>query len=129
MTVFSAIILLLTGAAGLYYEIGKRRACSVPATAVVAEIKKDSSRAGRAVFIPILEYKSKGKTVRGNAGIVRKKEANRYQTGKSIEILYNPDKPEEFRIAGKNGVLILSIVLLALGAGGLLTEAWLAFGQ
>ena len=77
MTVFSAIILLLTGAAGLYYEIGKRRACSVPATAVVAEIKRDSSRAGRAVFIPILEYKSEGKTVRGNAGIVRKKEANR----------------------------------------------------
>lgn len=81
------------------------------------------------MFIPILEYKAQGKTVRGNAGIVRKKEANRYQTGKAIEILYSPDKPEDFRIAEKNGVLILSIVLLALGIVGLLTEAWLAFGQ
>ena len=129
MTFFSAIILLLTGAAGLYYEIRKRRTCSVPAAAVVAEIKRDSSRAGRTVFIPILAYKAQGKTVRGSAGIVRKKEANRYQIGKSIEILYNHDKPEEFRIAGKNGVLILSIVLLTLGVSGLLTEAWLAFGQ
>ncbi len=129
MTFFSAIILLLTGAAGLYYEIRKRRACSVPAAAVVAEIKRDSNRGGRALFIPILEYKVRGRTVRGNAGIVRKKEANRYQTGKSIEILYNPDKPEDFRIAGKNGVLVLSIVLLVLGAGGLLTEVWPAFGQ
>ena len=129
MTFFSSIILLLTGAAGLYYEIKKRRACSVPAAAVVAEIKRDLTRAGKTVFIPILEYKVQGKTVRGNAGIVRKKEANRYQTGKSIGILYNPDKPEEFRIAGKNGVLILSIVLLALGVVGLLTEAWLAFGH
>ena len=129
MTFFSSIILLLTGAAGLYYEIKKRRACSVPASAVIAEIKRDSTRAGRALFIPILEYKAQGKTVRGNAGIVRKKEANRYQTGKAIGILYNPDKPEDFRIAGKNGVLILSIFLLALGVSGLLTEAWLAFGQ
>lgn len=79
--------------------------------------------------IPILEYKARGRTVRGNAGIVRKKEANRYQTGKTIKILYNPDKPEDFRIAGKNGVLVLSIVLLVLGAGGLLTEVWPAFGQ
>ena len=129
MTFFSAIILLLTGAAGLYYEIRKRRACSVPAAAVVAEIKRDSNRGGRALFIPILEYKVQGKTVRGNAGIVRKKEANRYQTGKTVEVLYSPDKPEDFRIAGKNGVLILSIVLLALGVVGLLTEAWLAFRQ
>ena len=119
MPVFSAVILLLAGAVNLYFEIKKRRRCSVPAVAVVVEIKRDRGRGGGDVCMPVLAYTASGKSVRGTVGVVRAKQIDRYKTGKTVEILYNPEKPEDFRIAGKNGVLILSVLLLALGIGGL----------
>ena len=45
-----------------------------------------------------------------------------YKIGDKVDILYNPEKPAECRIAGRNGVLILSVVLLVLGIAGLVTE-------
>ena len=116
MPVFSAVILLLAGAVNLYYEWRKRRRCSVPADAVITEIKRNQN-----VFVPVLAYKAGGKPVRADMGIVRAKRLGRYGIGRQVKILCNPDKPEEFRIAGKNGVLILSVLLLAAGIGGLVT--------
>ena len=108
MTLFSAIILLAAGAYNLYYALRKRRSCSSPAAARVVEIRNR---------VPILEYRVSGKPVQSGIGIVR-----RYKIGDQVDILYNPEKPAECRIAGRNGVLILSVVLLVLGLAGLVTE-------
>ena len=108
MTLFSALILLAAGAYNLYYALRKRRSCSAPATARVVEIRNR---------VPILEYSVSGKPTQSGAGIVK-----RYKVGDQVDILYNPEKPAECRIAGKNGVLILSVVLLVLGMAGLATE-------
>ena len=116
MPVFSAVILLAAGAVNLYFEWRKRRLCSLPADAVIAEIKRNQNVCG-----PVLSYRAGGKPVRADMGVVRNKRADRYRIGQQVKILCNPDKPEEFRIAGKNGVLILSVLLLAAGIGGLVT--------
>ena len=38
-----------------------------------------------------------------------------YQVGDIVEILYNPENPDEFRVPGKNELLVLSILFLILG--------------
>ncbi len=108
MTLFSALILLAAGAYNLYYALRKRRSCSAPAAARVVEIRNR---------VPILEYRVSGKPTQSGIGIVR-----RYKIGDRVEIFYNPEKPAECRIAGRNGVLILSVVLHVLGIAGLVTE-------
>lgn len=120
MSTFSAIILLLAGVFNLYFEWRKRRSCSAPASAVVTEIRRDRSGGENAACVPILRYRVSGRFVEGSVGVVRARRIGEYRIGKTVEIFYNPDKPEDFRIAGKNGVLILSAILTAAGIGGLL---------
>ena len=108
MTLFSAFILLAAGVYNLYHALRKRRSCSVPATAAVVEVRNR---------IPILEYRVSGKPTQSGIGITK-----RYRIGDKVDILYNPEKPGECRIAGRNGVLIVSVILLVLGAAGLATE-------
>ena len=121
MAFFSAAVLLLAGAFNLYFEIRKRRRCSVPAKAAVVEIRRSRTGGGTAC-IPVLEYSVLGKAVRGNLGVVRPKKIDRYKPGTPVPILYDPEKPEDFRIAGKNGVLLFSVVLILWGIVGFVLQ-------
>ena len=114
MHFFSAAVLLLAGAVNLYFELKKRRSCSAPAEAAVVEIKRN-----RTFCVPILEYRASGKRVRGDIGLVSQKRIGRYRIGQKMQIFYDPDKPENFRIAGQNGVLFVSAALLTMGTAGL----------
>ena len=101
--VFAALIAL--GSWMAYTQLMKGRRCSQPATASIVgrERKRTHSARGRssAHYAPVVEFDAFGQTIRATAD-VDSVFAGKYKDGDTLEIRFNPQKPEEFVVQGKS---------------------------
>ena len=109
-----ALLFLAAGGYLLVTDLKKRKKCSVSSTATLVEVKS-SVRKGRRNYRPVYEFIASGRHIRGDGDVLSSRSRKKFQIGDSVEILYNPDNPEEFRVQGKIGVLVCAVILLVFG--------------
>ena len=99
------ILLIAMGGYMAYAQIVKDRRCSQPAIATVVgrETKRVRGSKGRRTthYVPVVEFPADGQTVRAAADI-DSIFAKKYKDGDTLEIRYNPDKPEVFVVQSKS---------------------------
>ena len=104
------IFLLING-----NELKKR--CTAETVGTVVEIVREESTDSDGdmeyTYYPIIEYKA------GDSVINRKSSAgsssSKYNVNDKVDILYNPNKAEEFIIKGDNSSNILGIIFIVVG--------------
>ena len=104
-------------AVGIYLlvtDVKKRKKCTVLTEASLVEVRSRTSR-GRKNYTPVYEFTAAGRHIRGDGDVLSSRSRKKFQIGDSVDIVYNPDNPEEFRVPGKIGVLVCSLVLIAFG--------------
>lgn len=108
------------GIIGLFKGSGKKKRCTASALAVIAEIEKDTeepegeSTRKKYTYTPIYEFTVNGNTIRKSGGFYSHNEKE-FRVGDTVNVTYNPDKPEEFLVNGKNGGRAFSVALLLFG--------------
>ena len=113
------IVGLLFAAVGIYIlKSGedKVKRCTVEAVGTVVEIQEETTTDSDGTSItyhPVLSYKVEGKTIKSKSpvGTSNKK----YNVNENVDILYNPNKPEEFIIKGDKSLNIMGIIFVILG--------------
>lgn len=97
----------LIGGAIFAFIQGNRlsQVCTEKATATVVSMREDfateaDSDGFRYLYYPVIEYQANGSTVKGE--IADGSNPPAYSINDTVEILYNPDKTDEFIIAGSN---------------------------
>ena len=117
-TVF-VIVTVLSALAGtflIYSGLKDAKACSACTTGKVVEIRCTSSADGDS-YAPVVEFAANGRIIQACArtrkGVVRNRVP--YQVGDSVQIRYDPERPQTFIIPGYdvNMKLILGIGDLA----------------
>ena len=114
-------------AAGLFLAIRTVRIngkCTVPAVARVVRIDEEWSSsadgAGSWSYFPVFQFTTEsGRVIEARAAIGRGKSP--YRIGQSVELRYDPDKPEQ--IAVKKDIIVMfvfGLVFAAIGAGVLI---------
>ena len=123
--IFVFIALIVLGGYMAFSQITKGRRCSRPATAIIVgrETKRVHGYKHRRIihYAPVVEFEANGQTIRGTAD-VDSAFAGKYKDGNTLEIRFNPEKPEEFVVLGKSfrsGVLGGGFLVLA-GIAGLI---------
>ena len=121
--IFVAMIAL--GGFMAYNQLMRGRRCSRSATATVVGRESRRTRDSRGHrythYAPVVEFEADGHTIRGTAD-VDSAFAGKYKDGNTLEIRFNPEKPEEFVVQGKSfrsGVLGGGFLVLA-GIAGLI---------
>lgn len=112
---------LLFVAIGVYLLISgnaKAKRCTEAAVGTVVGIDQeeytDEDGNFRYTYYPVIEYKAGEKTISKKSSDGSNQ--SKYKIGDKLDILYNPNKVEEFIIKGDNGSNIIGIVFIALGA-------------
>ena len=134
-TLQKGISLILAGVIAVAVTIGNKLSLQKQATrdtesaiATVVDYAEsqelDSNDNFQTVYYPILTYEVNGETIRsqqtdGDAAKI-------YQIGENVNILYNPDAPEEFMYEGTDS-FTGDFTLLAIGAGAVFILAGLFF--
>ena len=97
VTIFS----VLTGIFLVYSGLKDAKACSVWDAGKVVEICRTSSADGDS-YAPVVEFSANGRIIRASARTRKGTARNRvpYQVGDSIQIRYNPERPQSFIIPG-----------------------------
>lgn len=109
-----ALFFFVIGGINLVSQLNKRKNCNVLCSGTIVEVQR-RTRKGRRRFTPIYEFTAGGKHIRGDGDVLSTTRRKKYQVGDIVEILYNPENPDEFRVPGKNELLVLSILFLILG--------------
>ena len=112
------IVIVLIGILSIRKGSHTKNRCT--ASAVIVEVQAEKDEAGsenthkKYIYTPIYEFVAGGKTIRKNGGIYshNKREFN---VGDTVEVKYNPDKPEEFLVNGKSSGKSFGIALLLFG--------------
>ena len=98
----------------------KKKRCTASASAVIAEIEKDVDEADKAgtrkkyTYTPIYEFTVNGGVIRKSGGIYSHNKSE-FKVGDVSSVKYNPDKPDEFLVNGKNGGKFLGVALMLFG--------------
>ena len=107
----------------LFWKSGEdAKNCTVAAVATVVDYKEEvdtDSDSNGWLYYPIIEYKVGSETIRVTSS--KSSSFKEYNINDKIDILYNPNKKEEYIIKGDNTTKIMSIVFIAIG--GLVTLA------
>lgn len=114
------IVIVLLGFLSIRKGSQKKNRCTASASAVIVDVQAEKDEAGsenthkKFTYTPIYEFVVNGNTIRKNGGIYshNKREFN---VGDTVEVKYNPDKPEEFLVNGKSGGKGFGIALLLFG--------------
>ena len=114
------IVIVLLGFLSIRKGSQKKNRCTASASAVIVEVQAEKDEAGsenthkKYTYTPIYEFVVNGNTIRKNGGIYshNKREFN---VGDTVEVKYNPDKPEEFLVNGKSGGKSFGIALMLFG--------------
>ena len=111
-----AIFSALTGVFLIYSGLKGANSCSAWSKGKVVDIHRTSSSDGDA-YAPVVEFLANGQIIRAKAQTQKGVTRNRVpcQMGDSIQIRYNPDRPQSFIIPGYdvNMKVILGIGSLA----------------
>ena len=116
------IIFLIAGIIIYNTSTTKIKNCTEPVTATVAEVKEKRERRIsdddlepdlKKYYYPVFEYTYKGSEykVESNEG----ERSSSYKVNDKIELLINPNKPEEFVVKGSKSYLIITIIFLFFG--------------
>ena len=103
------------------------KVCTEKVTATVVNMREDftsdpDSEGGmRYTYYPIIEYQANGNTVKAELSSGSNPPA--YSVNDKIDILYNPNKTDEFIVAGENQNIVW-IILVSLGAASLLASLY-----
>lgn len=114
------IVIVLIGILSIRKGSHTKNRCTASASAVIVEVQAEKDEAGsenthkKYTYTPIYEFVVNGNTIRKNGGVYshNKREFN---VGDTVEVKYNPDKPEEFLVNGKSGGKGFGIALLLFG--------------
>ena len=112
-------VILIGAGIFMYFRTGElARVCTEGATATVVNMREDfttdtDAEGARYIYYPVIEYSANGQTVKGELSSGSNPPA--YSVNDTIEILYNPDKIEEFIVVGENQ----NIVWIVLGGLGI----------
>lgn len=111
------VILIGVGAFFYFRNSELARVCTEPSTATVVNMREDfvstDGEGIRYVYYPVVQYTAGDQTITEELGTSSNPPA--YNINDTIEILYNPDKLNEFMVAGENSYII-TIIMGALGA-------------
>lgn len=111
------IIFLVIGIFITIQGNGLKERCTGEATGTVVKIieEVDSSDDSTSyTYYPVIEYKAGEQNVSKKSDIGSN--PSKYQVGEKVEILYNPNKIDEYIIKGDNTFGILGIVFIVVGA-------------
>lgn len=123
------IVLLAFGVISIIKELKRSARCTEHTPGYVVDVIKDQrinddgNKTKRYSYTPVFEYMIDGKTFRSQSN-VSTGDKYEYKIGDSVNILYNPQQPDEFLIKGKSkksgigfGVVLtlLGILIIALG--------------
>lgn len=87
--------------------------CTAAASAVIVEVQKRKDDDSY-TYTPVYEFTAGGITVR-KSGDIYSTNRKKFRVGDSAAVRYNPDKPEEFLVNGKNGTKGAGMILLLFG--------------
>ncbi len=111
---------VLVGAGIFTYFRGNELAkvCTEKTTATVVSMREEfdtssNTEGMRYIYYPIVEYQVNGNSIRKELGSGSNPPA--YSVNDTVEILYNPNKAEEFIVAGENQNIVW-IILTGIGA-------------
>jgi len=122
-----AFVFILITVSNLIKRAVKTKRCTAVTSGVISDIKEKVSNRDGVIsreYIPTVVYTVDG--VEYNTQYVKAYNAETYKTGQSVEVMYNPNKPNEINKKGKSntpdlimlgiGILIgvIGVVLLAL---------------
>ena len=117
-------VALIAGGVFMYFRTGELvKNCTEKATATVVDMREEmdtSSETIRYIYRPVISYQAGGQTLEKELSTTSNTPA--YRIGETLEILYNPNKVDEFLVSGENQNFTW-ILLSALGiiflAGGI----------
>ena len=113
------IVGLLFVAVGIYIlksGDAKVKRCTVETLGTVIDFKEETttdSDGTSTTYYPIFSYKVEEKTVKSKSSVGTS--SRRYNINENVNILYNPNKPEEFIIKGDKTSNFLSIIIIIVG--------------
>ncbi len=118
------IVLIAYGVFRICKIFFKNRKCTEEAVATVTGVESTSYTTGRRhrkrkhKYHPVVEFTVNGQKVQQRAPL-SSSSSDAYEVGSEIEILYNPQDPQEFRALGKSpwSEYLLALLALLLGAG------------
>ena len=91
--------------------------CTVETTATVIQLKEESSSDSDGLisytYYPIIEYKVGERTITEQG--ITGSNPSKYNINDKVEILYNPDKAEEFIIKGDSSSNWIGIIFIVVG--------------
>ena len=114
------IVIVLLGFLSIRKGSQKKNRCTASASAVIVEVQAEKDEAGsenthkKYTYTPIYEFVAGGNIIRKNGGIYSHNKKD-FNVGDTVAVKYNPDKPEEFLVNGKNGGKSFGIALLLFG--------------
>ncbi len=117
------VLLFVTGGYLAWSEIRKMRHCTEETTATIIDVITSHHRSkGRShnTYSPKVEFLAAGKTIQAKAG-ASSSVRGKYKTGETLEIKYNPEKPEEIVLKGMSSpyMIMVGLLLFVLGIAGL----------
>jgi hypothetical protein len=99
----------------------KTKRCTTPASAIITDVKEKVSRRNNVMsreFTPTISYNVNGKQF--SREFAKAYVADTYHVGQSIEIMVNPNKPEEINKLGSSNkadlvMLVIGVVIIIIG--------------
>ena len=118
--IWSAIIgsvLLLIGIILVIADRSARRNCTITTQAVIVGTKQKTIRdegVEQVFYHPIIKYTARGKTYKKKAHI-SSSYSNKFRKGDTVEIKYDPKKPDVFIIGNRSRLLFPGVSSLVFG--------------
>lgn len=94
----------------------KKSRCTASASGIVSDVRRQRSADddGRYSYHPVYEYTANGQVIK-REGNVYSKNRKKYQAGQPAQIMYNPEKPEEFYVVGAKKQVSFGFILIVVG--------------
>lgn len=114
------LLLILIGILCIAKNVKKKNRCCTSAPAVIVEIRRDEYDAGQdnnkkeITYTPVYEFLTPLGYVRKTGGIYTHSK-NRFKVGQTVEVKYDPRKPDDFLVSGKIHGLGFYVSLILFG--------------
>ncbi len=117
LVVFVGLFLVAIGVFVLKVGNDKIKRCTEKTIGTVIKneekIERDSETGNKRYYYPVVEYKANQRTIVQTSG--NGSGRIEYHPGDKVDILYNPNKVNEFIIEGNNGINFISIMFIFVG--------------
>ena len=115
--IIAGIIFIVIGVFILYRDNSLKKRCTEKTVAVVVgyveKEEYDEDNYSRTNYYPVIQYNVDGRTIKSESNSGGSYE--KYDTGSSIDILYNPNNIDEYIIVNDNTSKILAILFIIAG--------------